>query len=191
MDKGFMFNNGFISYKYADFHFSRRIIDVFISCLDSHSDGTHSLQSIHCWESDVMLHFSKLDEETNSSTSWMDQGWVNIQQMFFFWGEFLLYPFKSFQTIFFYSLSKYLLDWSGLRSTHLRFTASTRVMNLSLCASVDVGVGFDHCLVFQDSSSVWFRAPWISIAGAGDFALRLCFWDIAELWQRCPKPHRF
>ncbi len=23
--------------------------DVFISCLDSHSDGTHSLQSIHCW----------------------------------------------------------------------------------------------------------------------------------------------
>ncbi len=22
--------------------------DAFISCLDSHSDGTHSLQSIHC-----------------------------------------------------------------------------------------------------------------------------------------------
>ncbi len=31
--------------------------DVLISCLDSHSDGTHSLQSIHCWESHVMLHF--------------------------------------------------------------------------------------------------------------------------------------
>ncbi len=31
--------------------------DVFISCLDSHSDGTHSLQSIHWWASDV--HFSK------------------------------------------------------------------------------------------------------------------------------------
>ncbi len=26
--------------------------DVFISCLDSHSDGTHSLQSIHWWASD-------------------------------------------------------------------------------------------------------------------------------------------
>ncbi len=38
--------------------------DVFISCLDSHSDGTHSLQSIHCWASDAMLHFSKSDEET-------------------------------------------------------------------------------------------------------------------------------
>ncbi len=37
--------------------------DVFIGCLDSHSDGTHSLQRIHWWESDGMLHFSKSDEE--------------------------------------------------------------------------------------------------------------------------------
>ncbi len=29
----------------------------FISCLDSHSDGTHSLQRIHWWASDVMLLF--------------------------------------------------------------------------------------------------------------------------------------
>ncbi len=42
-----------------------------VSCLDSHSDGTHSLQMIYCWDSDAMLHFSKSDEETNSSTSWM------------------------------------------------------------------------------------------------------------------------
>ncbi len=34
--------------------------DVFISCLDSNSDGTHSLQSIHWWASDVMLNFSNL-----------------------------------------------------------------------------------------------------------------------------------
>ncbi len=33
--------------------------DVLISCLDSHSDGTHSLQRIHLWASDIMLHFSK------------------------------------------------------------------------------------------------------------------------------------
>ncbi len=58
--------------------------DVFISCLDSHSDGTHSLQSIHCWDTDAMLHFSKSDEETNSSTSWMIWGWVNINQIFIF-----------------------------------------------------------------------------------------------------------
>ncbi len=30
-----------------------------ISCLGSHSDGTHSLQRIHCWASDVRLNFSK------------------------------------------------------------------------------------------------------------------------------------
>ncbi len=48
--------------------------DVFISC---HSDGTHSLQRIHWRASDGMIHFSKSDEETNSSTFWMAWGWVN------------------------------------------------------------------------------------------------------------------
>ncbi len=33
------------------------LVNYFISCLDSHSDGTHLLQMIHCWASDVMLHF--------------------------------------------------------------------------------------------------------------------------------------
>ncbi len=41
------------------------IIVMFLS--DSHSDGTHSLQSIHCWDTDVETHFYKPDEETNSS----------------------------------------------------------------------------------------------------------------------------
>ncbi len=50
--------------------------DVFISCLDSHSDGTHSLQRIHYWASDVLLNVFKSDKETNSSTSWMTWGWV-------------------------------------------------------------------------------------------------------------------
>ncbi len=47
------------------------IVRFLISCLNSHSDGTHSLQSIHWWASDVMLIFSKIcsDEDTNSSTS--------------------------------------------------------------------------------------------------------------------------
>ncbi len=31
----------------------------FFTCLYSHSDGTHSLQRIHWWASDVMLNFSK------------------------------------------------------------------------------------------------------------------------------------
>ncbi len=31
--------------------------------VDAHSDGTHSLQSIHCWDTDAMLHFSKSDEK--------------------------------------------------------------------------------------------------------------------------------
>ncbi len=55
--------------------------DVFICCLDSHSDGTHSPQKIHWWARDVMLHFSQTfsHKETNSSTSLMAWAWVNIQ----------------------------------------------------------------------------------------------------------------
>ncbi len=40
--------------------------DVFIICLDSHSDGTHSLQSIHWWASDVMLHFRSVLMRVNT-----------------------------------------------------------------------------------------------------------------------------
>ncbi len=33
--------------------------EVFISCVDSHSDGTHSLQRIHWLAGDTMLNLSK------------------------------------------------------------------------------------------------------------------------------------
>ncbi len=63
------------------FHFTRckdgvDYCDVFISRLDSHSDGTHSLQRVHWWASDVMLHFSTSDEERNSSISWNFQQFI-------------------------------------------------------------------------------------------------------------------
>ncbi len=58
--------------------------DVFISCLDSHSDGTHSLQRIHWWASDVILQvdFSKSVLVEKQTLSWMAWGWVHIQQIF-------------------------------------------------------------------------------------------------------------
>ncbi len=55
------------------------LLVVFLS--DSHSDGTHSLQSIHCWDTDAETHFYKPDEETNSSTSFhqvLISGWTNV-----------------------------------------------------------------------------------------------------------------
>ncbi len=60
--------------------------DVFISCLDSHSDGIHSLQRIHWWASDVMLHFSKsflMKKQTNL------HHYVHPQQIFIRWIIFL------------------------------------------------------------------------------------------------------
>ncbi len=87
-------NDGF-SCKHAAFGFTRRwlidglewcglLVNVLIRCLDSHSDGTHSLQSIHCWSSEGLLHFSKSDEERNSSTSCMAWGWAHFQPIFTF-----------------------------------------------------------------------------------------------------------
>ncbi len=45
--------------------------DVFISCLDSHSDGTHSLQRIYKWCNAKFLKICS-NEETNSSTVHLD-----------------------------------------------------------------------------------------------------------------------
>ncbi len=46
--------------------------EVFNSCLNSHSDGTHSLQSFHCWASESAKFLQSCsDDKTNVSTSWM------------------------------------------------------------------------------------------------------------------------
>ncbi len=56
---------------------------------DSHFDGTHSLQSIHCWDTDAMLHFSKSDEDTNSSTSRMAINVIMTHELLYFsWAGF-------------------------------------------------------------------------------------------------------
>ncbi len=52
--------------------------DVFISCLGSHSDGTHSLQRIHWWASDVILHFSKSVLMNKLIYIWMTWGWIHF-----------------------------------------------------------------------------------------------------------------
>ncbi len=51
--------------------------DVLIIGLDSHSDGTHSLKSIHCWTSDGRLHFSKSEAAANSSWMAWNYVWLN------------------------------------------------------------------------------------------------------------------
>ncbi len=58
------------------------IVIFFISRLDSHSDGTHSLQRIHWWASDIMLHFFKsvqMKKQTPLHFGWPEgKFWVNI-----------------------------------------------------------------------------------------------------------------
>ncbi len=56
---------------------------LFIRCLDSHSDGTHSLQRINKnkWCNAKILQICS-HEGTNSSVPWMAWGWVHFQH---FW----------------------------------------------------------------------------------------------------------
>ncbi len=66
--------------------------DVFI-CLDSHSDGTHSLQRIHWWVSDVMLHFSKsvlMKKQTHLHLRWPEGEYISAN--LHFWVN---YSFKT------------------------------------------------------------------------------------------------
>ncbi len=60
-------------------HYLANYVDAFISCLDSHSDGTHSQQQTHCY--DVMLNFSKYvpKKQTNiESIEWLENVSFNV-----------------------------------------------------------------------------------------------------------------
>ncbi len=62
----------------------------FISCLDSYCDGTHSLQRIHWWASDIMLNVSKsvmMKRQTHLHLGWPKcdfQFWLNHSFNFIF-----------------------------------------------------------------------------------------------------------
>ncbi len=101
--------------------------DVFISCLKSHSDGTHSLQRIHWWISDVMLNFNK---ETNLSTSWMAWGRVHFLQILIFESTTPLkryYPFKKKMLNGMYNICKLYHLWGN--SEHAAGTMKIRLWN--------------------------------------------------------------
>ncbi len=59
--------------------------DVFISCLDTNSDGTHSLQRIHWLASDVKLNFSKPVPMKKQTLLRLARGWANFHQIDHFW----------------------------------------------------------------------------------------------------------
>ncbi len=61
------------------------------SGVDSHSDGTHSLQRIYWWASDVMLNISKyvlMKKQTHLLLEWPEGEYIFIN--FSFWGDLFL-----------------------------------------------------------------------------------------------------
>ncbi len=90
--------------------------DVFISSLDSHSDGTHSLQKICWWASDVMIHFSKsvlMKKQSHLYLEWPEGSFFS--SFFYFIFIFLNYAFKhtslAYQKYWTFSLRKIFFAW--------------------------------------------------------------------------------
>ncbi len=70
--------------------------DVFISCLVSLSDGTHSLQKITWRAIDAMKIVSKsfsIKKQTNLQLGWPEDKY--ILGYFKFWGEHFLYKYQK------------------------------------------------------------------------------------------------
>ncbi len=85
-------NDVYVSYKHESFHASQDanrllqsgddylwIIVMFLSAVWTHSDGTHSLQRIHCWAGDVMLNWSKsvlMKKQTHLHLGWPEAKYI-------------------------------------------------------------------------------------------------------------------
>ncbi len=50
--------------------------DVFISCLDSHSDGTHSLQMIHCGCNAKLCKSVLMKKQTHLYPRWLESEYI-------------------------------------------------------------------------------------------------------------------
>ncbi len=123
--------------------------DVFISCLDSHSDGTHSLQRIHWWASDVMLNFSNSNEETNI----LDGQRVN---KFSFMGE----PLLKKKTLYHILLFKFRwIDTIGDFCGYSRFTYVSHKDLGSTCPRSPSSAGHLSYRILQEEKNSWQTAP--------------------------------
>ncbi len=69
--------------------------DVFISCLDSHSDGTHSLQRIHWWASEIIS-----------------------PNRFFWWRNKLIYSLNTATNFHFWENYFFNQEWNDAWSGH-------------------------------------------------------------------------
>ncbi len=94
-------------------------IIVFLTAVWTHSDGTHSLQRIHWWASDVMLDFSKtvlMKKQTHRRLRWPQCKYIFSKV--WFWVNY----FFNFAVLFIYFWLK-LIAHSGFKSTSFHMTS--------------------------------------------------------------------
>ncbi len=136
--------------------------DIFISCLDSNSDGAHSLQRIHWWASDLMLNFSKslLMKKQGDAFSANLYFWVKCSSKAKLKSSFVKISFliAYFQNMLSFCIAKgrslqILMRFvRKLRQRQIALLAKTKAFHrsLSICASIRLMVlTFMHIQTFN------------------------------------------
>ncbi len=126
----------------------------FISCLDSHSDGTHSLQRINWWVRYVMLHFSKsvfIKKQTHLYLRWPEDR-VGFRNPVPIWHRYLCnrYVLEPNQNADFgasFRCRAWVIDWSicplflrnGRKNHHHRHRTWKIISRLRKCTWTQFG----------------------------------------------------
>ncbi len=154
---------------------------VFISCLDSHSDGTHSLVS-KWYKASFLKIFC--DKETNSSISWMAWGWVNVQLIFIFWVN---YSFKEVNYYWGSQLEQNAPDWQGLWgfNTFPDATKKTWPRNFdSLCGAVHPALASPEKQPSFSQSNFQYLHKYVWSQTLG-MCVCVCVWERKEMACLC------
>ncbi len=119
--------------------------DVFISCLDSHSDGTHSLQRIHWRACDVMLNFAK---SVPTSTYQIAIGWLHFHQILIFgWTIPLSIYFRAKLSLSTGRFHNAVVLWNQHQLTLLR--RAITVKQMASTASLNSHFWFNGCFSWE------------------------------------------
>ncbi len=168
--------------------------DVFISCLDSHSDGTHSLQWIHWWASDIMLNSSKsvpMKKQTHLHLIWPEMSTFSVN--IHFWLNYSCKRPTKLILIFRFTISIRIIvpspffpprlaeglywDVHGIFYRCWKFPC-VRYVSYNDSSLFLVLYGPSTPITFKEVVSGWIHWRWTSQTNS---VLKFCAWDILSL----------
>ncbi len=155
--------------------------DVFITCLNSYSDGTHSLQRIHWWASDSIQNFPKsvyTKKQTHLHLRWSKGKYVFSKVSFFGWTTSLI--FNNIIKLTSVTLLDENLNWTELDNDNGR-SRSCSIMLLDLIILLAIICVFTSIcpllfLCFRTEMDVGACSTW-NVWSASPVKSAVCSWS--------------